>query len=359
VIGLRRRQGKRHLHSAALGFALLWAAAGSGCRATWTPVTLAPPAPLQWPFAPAPARVTYSHALAGLARDAGVASVLQAVAFGRSGNDDRFVLPVAMASDREGRIAVADTGCRCVHLFSPADEAYRRLTGTEQQRLASPVGVAFADDGRLFVADSTGALFAFERSGELRFMRRESGELRWQRPTGLVWSTSRKLLYVVDTLAHSVRAVDAEGDLVFSFGSRGSEPGQLNFPTHVALAPDGEVFVTDALNFRIAIFDGDGRSTGVFGHHGDGSGDLAMPKGIAVDAAGVVYVVDALFDNVQLFDRRGAFLLTVGARGTGFGEFWLPSGAFLDGQGRFHVCDTYNRRIQVFRVENGHAIRPS
>lgn len=329
-----------------------------GCRATWTPRTLTAPAPLQWPFAPAAARVTYLHAFTGLARDASVAGAVRALAIGSGRREGGFVLPVATAQGPEGRVAVADTGCRCVHLYRPGDSTYVQIRGTDKVRLQSPVGVAFA--GRsLFVTDSSGALFAFDADGTLRFAQDSAAEPGWKRPTGIAWDAARARLYVVDTLAHAVRVLDADGRLRGSFGSRGAGAGELNFPTHVAVAPDGDVYVTDALNFRISIFDPSGNAAGSFGRHGDGSGDLAMPKGLAVDANGVVYVVDALFDTVQLFDRRGAFLLAIGGRGTGFGEFWLPSGLALDEQRNLRVCDTYNRRIQVFRVENGHATGPS
>lgn len=316
------------------------------------------PAPLQWPFAPAAARVTYAHAFTGLARRTSVATALQTLAIGGGRSEGGFVLPVSTAQAKDGRVAVADIGCRCVHLYTPADSGYQRLTGDDRNRLQSPVGVAFAGN-RLFVSDSSGSLFAFDADGTLRFVQTAAAEPHWKRPTGIAWDATRNRLYVVDTLAHAVRVLDADGGLRSSLGSRGDGPGELNFPTHLAVAPDGEVFVTDALNFRIAIFDAEGQAAGSFGHHGDGSGDLAMPKGIAVDGNGVIYVVDALFDNVQLFDRRGTFLLTIGSRGTGFGEFWLPSGLSLDEHGNLEVCDTYNRRIQVFRVENAHAIRPS
>jgi DNA-binding beta-propeller fold protein YncE len=344
------RHGKRST-ALRLGVAVVVAIAmAAGCKASWTPITLAPTAALQWPFAPAAARVTYAHALTGLARDTSAGTVLQSVVYGSSRKEGAFVLPVAVATGADGRIAVADTGCACVHFYEPATATYHRLNGSDRERLVSPVGVAFDDTGRLWVSDSSGALFAFDAAGKPRFVLRKAGGEPLRRPTGLAWSTARGLLYVVDTLSHTVHVLDADGESKLAFGGRGSAAGQLNYPTHIAVALRGDVYVTDTMNFRIAIFDADGHSTGSFGHHGDGSGDLAMPKGIAVDTAGVVYVVDAMFDNVQLFDRQGQFLLTVGARGAGFGEFWLPSGVFLDATGNFHVCDTYNRRIQVFRV---------
>lgn len=347
--GARSRAG-----AAALGL-LLALAAGPGCQATWTPATAAPASALQWPYAPAAARVTYVHALSGLSRNRSVGTVVHAVVFGAAEDSDSFIQPVAVAVTGDGHIAVADPGRRCVHFYVPSTGLYQCLSGPEDRKMVSPVGVAFDEAGRLYVSDSVGRVFAFDAAGRFRFALEKAGDQPLQRPTGLAYSPTRKALYVVDTLAHSVRALSGDGALLFSFGGRGSDAGTFNFPTHITRSPAGELYVTDALNFRISIFDEDGRALASFGHHGDGSGDLAMPKGVAVDRDGILYVVDALFDNVQMFNRRGEFLLTVGARGTGFGEFWLPSGAFLTDRGELYVCDTYNRRIQVFRIGSGYA----
>jgi DNA-binding beta-propeller fold protein YncE len=334
---------------------VLAVAAAPGCQATFTPTTVVPASALQWPFAPAPAKVTYGFSLTGIARDRSVGSVLGSLLTGSTEAPGTFLLPVAVTTGSGGRTAVADAGCACVHLYLPAATASLRLSGTDRERMVTPVALAFDDADRLYVSDSAGAVFAFEADGRPRFVQRRAGTRQLERPTGMVWSAAQQTLYVVDTLAHMVHALDGDGNLRFSFGKRGSGEGELNFPTHIARSPSGELFVTDTFNFRVAIFSADGRAAGGFGRHGDGSGDLAMPKGIAVDGDGVVYVVDALFDNVQLFSRRGDFLLTLGARGTGFGEFWLPSGAWLGEQGRLYVCDTHNHRVQVFAIKDGYA----
>lgn len=326
----------------------------SGCASSWALRSAAPDAAMTWPYAPAEPRITYERALTGVTRDTDAGSLLHAIAFGGDdGERDSFLLPVAVAVGPGGRLAVADLGRRCVHLYLPAERRYLRLTGSEPLPMVSPVGLAFDELARLYVSDSAGRVFAYGAAGDLRFALDKAGDRPLQRPTGLVWSPRARVLYVADTLASQIDGFDEQGALALSFGGRGEAPGQLNFPTHLAWAAPGELYVTDAMNFRVQIFDEGGRPVGVFGRHGDGSGDLAMPKGIAVDRRGVVYVVDGLFDNVQLFDRAGSFLLTLGGRGTGFGEFWLPSGAFVDGEDRLYVCDTYNRRIQVFRIVAG------
>jgi len=335
---------------------LLLLGAAAGCASAWKLRTAEAPFPLQWPFAPSPARVTYLRALTGVSSSATVGSALAAVAYGSERAEaNAFVLPVAVATWRDGRMAVADMGRGAVHLVFPRTSRYLRLTGPKTAPMRTPVGLAFDDDGRLFVSDSSSGLYVFGPDGAFLSTIRSVGGTPLGRPTGVAWSPTRRLLYVVDTLAHAIYALDAQGRLVRTIGGRGDGPGQFNFPTHVALTPAGELVVADSLNFRIQILDAEGNFVAAFGHHGDGSGDIAMPKGLAVDANGVLYVADSLFDVVQLFDRGGRFLLTVGRRGTDFGEFWMPSGVFIGDGGLLYVCDTYNHRIQELRIAGGGA----
>jgi DNA-binding beta-propeller fold protein YncE len=323
----------------------------AGCATRWTLRTSEPAVALQWPYQPARAKVTYARSLSGFAPQRGGKGAFHAFVFGREKEDRHaFVLPVAVATGRDGRIAVADLGRRCVHLHIPEGQLYARLDGTQDAKFASPVGVIFDPELNLYVSDSAGRVFSFGPAGEPRFVLRQAGPEALQRPTGLAYSPRRQALYVVDTPAHRIHVFSARGDHLESFGGRGEGEGQFNYPTHIFWAPPGELYVTNSLDFRIDILDESGRPLGSFGHHGDGSGDLAMPKGVAVDRDGVVYVADGLFDNVQLFDRRGAFLLTLGGRGADFGEFWLPAGLFVSERDELYVCDTYNRRIQVFRI---------
>ncbi len=322
----------------------------SGCVSAWTLRTAQPGVSLQWPYQPNAAKITYVESLTGFSEHRRSAAVLKTFVYGKDKEDvNGFILPVAVATGPDGRIAVADMGRRCVHLFVPAGQTYLRLDGSKKEKIGSPVGVIFDDEDRLYVADSAGKVFAFAGDGRHLFTleKTEAGPL--QRPTGLAYSPVTKLVYVVDTLANRVHAMNTRGDVVFSFGERGTGGGGFNFPTHIFWS-SGKLYVADSLNFRISIFDETGKPLSVFGRHGDGSGDLALPKGIAVDKDGIIYVADSMFDNVQLFDDRGEFLLTLGRRGVDFGEMWLPSGIHISDKDELYVCDTYNRRVQVFHI---------
>lgn len=321
-----------------------------GCSTKYSVRALPSPIALQWPYAPARAKATYVQALYGFARSGGSGSIVRAVTGASERETGMFLLPVAVATGRDGRIAVADMGRRCVHLYIPSAKRAMRLQGSGKENMTSPVAVIFDDELRLYLSDSAGRIFVFGSDGSFLSSLRNAGNESLKRPTGLAYNPTQKILYVVDTLANRVYGFNPSGDVVLSFGGRGEETGHFNFPTHIVRSPAGALYVTDSLNFRIQIFDGSGGYLGSFGHHGDGSGDLAMPKGVAVDKDGILYVVDSLLDNVQLFNGDGQFLLTLGRRGSSFGEFWLPSGVFIDERNELYVCDTYNRRIQVFQL---------
>ena len=320
----------------------------AGCSSNYALRTNAPEARLQWPFLPQKAKATYLYTLLGFSESG---SAVKTLVYGRGAKEaNSFILPVAVAVGTDGRMAVADMGRRCVHLYLPAKKRYVRLYGGENTRMSSPVSVVFDDALQIYVSDSAGQILMFESDGTFRSSITRAGAEPLKRPTGLAYSGARKMLFAVDTLAGKVYAFHSGGELAYAFGERGEGNGQFNFPTHIFRSAEGTLYITDSLNFRIAMFDETGAFLGAFGHHGDGSGDLAMPKGVAVDRDGAVYVVDGIFDNVQLFNREGSFLLTIGGRGVDFGEFWLPSGITIDDSGLLYVCDTYNRRVQVFQL---------
>ncbi len=328
------------------------AAMSTGCASKWALSVESPADPPLWRDDSNAVRVRHVETIRGF-KETGTstANILKYIVFGRTDEKNTIMRPVAAATGIDGRIAIADTGCACVHLYNPSEQQYRRIYNAGQEEFRSPVSVVFDDASRLYVSDSVrGDISIFDRAGEYLFSIRNAGDVLLKRPTGLSYASDKKRLYVADTTAHRIYAFTNEGALLFSFGEPGEKEGQFNFPTHIVTAPDGRLYVTDSMNFRVQVFDASGAFLSSFGHHGNGSGDFSMPKGIAVDKAGVIYVVDTLFDNIQMFNLSGGFLFTIGGRGTGHGEFWLPSGVFLDAQNKLYVCDTYNQRVQVFHV---------
>jgi DNA-binding beta-propeller fold protein YncE len=318
-----------------------------GCASRWVMETPPLESQLQWPLPPVKPRVRESRIIQGFKEEN---TTLRTFITGRGEN--LLVQPVAVTEGSDGRIAVADTGCKCVHLYIPGEQKYEKISTAKNKELLSPVAVAFDDELRLYVSDSLlRRIFVYDSKGNYLSSLDRIGGAALKRATGLAYDDVDKVMYVVDTYAHKIYGIGKQAGTSFSFGERGTSDGQFNYPTHIFWSPSmRQLYITDAMNFRIQIFDPSGKFISSFGHHGDGSGDFAMPKGVAVDKAGTVYVVDTLFDNVQLFTWEGSFLLTLGSRGTDAGEFWLPSGIFIDEDDTLYVCDTFNHRIQVFQI---------
>ncbi len=301
---------------------------------------------LYWMEAPRSAKVKHFMSITGFEEKN---SSIRTFLFGRG--KSLLERPVAFASGSDGRFAIADTGARCIHYYVPDQQRYTKLSSLASTDLVSPVSVAFDDELRLYISDSAlGRIFVVDKDGSYLFSISAARGEPLKRPTGLAFDADDKLLFVADTLAHTIYAFNKKGEAVFSFGKRGIKEGEFNFPTHLFWSPAGLLYVTDSMNFRIQVFTNTGKFVTSFGHHGDGSGDFASPKGVAVDKKGVIYVVDMLFDNIQLFNEKGVFLLTLGHQGVEQGEFWLPSGLYMDEKETLYVCDTYNQRVQVFEI---------
>jgi hypothetical protein len=304
-----------------------------------------------WPSPPGAAKAVH---VGSIQRFHQVGHSLSSLLTGKS-ELGRLGQPVAVAVEKDGRMAIADAGRKGIHYYIPAQKTYRFLRQTPAGELQSPVGVAFDGLYNLYVTDSLLAkVFIFDPAGNPKGVIDRAGTGPLGRPTGISFQKPGGRLHVVDTARHQIHVYDTgDGDFDLSYyrsiGSRGTAAGSFNFPSHVTADHRGFILVNDALNFRIQLFQ-NYEHTYSFGRHGNGSGDFAMSKGLAADRWDTIYVVDSLFDAVQLFDRDGRFLLAIGARGIGVGEFWLPSGLFIDARDRLYVCDTYNSRIQIFQL---------
>jgi DNA-binding beta-propeller fold protein YncE len=175
-------------------------------------------------------------------------------------------------------------------------------------------------------------------------------------------------------------------------GGRGSNRGQFDGPTGIAIDPKGNVLVADTNNARIEKFSPTGSFLSSMGIKGTGYGQLGAPNGIAVDQIGNIYVADASKHVVEKlspdgsviaewkgpapgfygprriaigqdesiyvvdqgrtrivkFSSDGQVLTSWGSKGKGDGQFDDPTSVAVDATNRVFVADPINRRIQVF-----------
>lgn len=256
----------------------------------------------------------------------------------------RIVRPSGVAVDG-GVTAIADAAAGVVHVLD-AGAGYRAIRKVGQRRLLAPTAVAVAGE-TLYITDSTARL-AVRVATDGRFLGHLGAPGELSRPTGIAVDARRGRVYVTDTGSHQLVVYDPSGRRLRTVGERGRGPGQFNYPTHVAVGPDGEVAVSDALNFRVQIFTPALEFHHAIGAAGDGPGSFARPKGVAFDSDRHLYVADALFDNIQIFDAGGRLLLAFGSTGVGPGEFRMPTALCIDAHDRVLVADYLGARVAIF-----------
>ncbi len=163
---------------------------------------------------------------------------------------------------------------------------------------------------------------------------------------------------VVDFKNNKVTLLDANGDIVASWGGLGSQTGKFNAPWGVAVDAQGSILIADTFNHRIQRFDRDGNFLSTWGGPGvtkdPGTGKSTQffgPRDIAFDKKGQMLVTDTGNKRIQVFDNDGNFISQFGTEGTQPGQFNEPVGLAVDANGSIFVADTWNKRIQVFSPE--------
>lgn len=261
---------------------------------------------------------------------------------GSEKGNERLLRPFGLAFDENDNLCVTDTAANTVWYFDLKGKKCSRWDKVGSIRFESPVAMV-ARNGTCYVADSALGIIAFNFAGKLLFTITN----HLQRPTGVVVTPDS--LWVADAQRHCIVRFNLAGGFMSEFGRRGTGNGEFNFPTHLALDPEGSLYVTDSLNGRVQVFDSQGQFTGQIGQLGDSPGCFSRPKGVTVDTLGHVYVVDANFDNLQVFARNGQLLLNLGEAGKESGQFWLPAGIASNHQNEIFVADSYNQRVQIFK----------
>src|SRR5215475_14143047 len=122
---------------------------------------------------------------------------------------------------------------------------------------------------------------------------------------------------------HSVRIdpqdnlwyIDAGTNLIIKFDTQkrvqmvlGRRPEPWTWATDVTWGPDGTIFVADGYGkSRIAKFNKEGNLVKSWGERGTGPGDFNTPHSIVIDRQNNLYVADRQNGRIQVFDTEGTF----------------------------------------------------
>jgi hypothetical protein len=141
---------------------------------------------------------------------------------------------------------------------------------------------------------------------------------------------------------HQVFKFSPDGKVLMTLGvagMHGDDQTHFNGPSHVLVAPNGEIWVADGHrggNNRVVKFTKDGK---FIKQIGGGVKDASLERGrfndphhLAMDSRGRLYVSDRGNNRIQVFDQEGT-LISV------WTQFGRPSAIAIDGQDRIYVVD--------------------
>jgi sugar lactone lactonase YvrE len=271
-----------------------------------------------------------------------------------------FRYPTGIVLSNAGDIYVADTENNCIQKLS-SDGTFQIKWGTRGNndgQFKSPEGIAVDSFGNIYVADTGNCRIQKFTSGGT-FLTKwgiyGSDDGQFDHPMdvkvdnfGNVYVVDSDSPMIVNTKNQRIQKFTSDGVFVAKWGIYGSEDGQFNHPSGVAVDLMGNIYVADARNKRIQKFASNGSFLIKWGTSGSGDGQFQIPRGIAIDKSGNVYVADAANNLIQKFTQDGRFLTKWGTRGFGNGQFDYPTGIAVDNAGHIYVADHNNHRIQKF-----------
>ena len=252
-------------------------------------------------------------------------------------------------------------------------------TGTAAQ-FDSPSGLAFDKSGNLYVSDtgnSTIRKITPSRvvstfagvAGTSGFLDGATGSAQFNSPLGIAVAPNGTV-YVADSGNHCIRAIAASSVSTFagSAGNWGSTNGtgtnaMFNGPVGLAFDSRTNLFVADANNDTLRKITPNRAVTtfaGAAGVDGSADGDVTVarfrsPAELVFDQRGNLFVADSFNQTVRKISTNGTVSTvsgTAGLAGTsdgvnGAGKFFNPYGLAIGADGTLFLTDAYNELVRA------------
>ena len=149
--------------------------------------------------------------------------------------------------------------------------------------------------------------------------------------------SNNKLLYVVDGYNHRVQVFNKDDTFAFSFGSRGSNPGQFQFPNRISIDPNNNVLVTDRDANGIHLFTHEGQFIQTINCNNPGAITISPTGYMVTSHGGDDYKIRIWSPTYQMINQ-------LGKKGSEKGGI---NGMAMNSCGTIYVAEGTNNRLQV------------
>ena len=149
-----------------------------------------------------------------------------------------------------------------------------------------------------------------------------------------------------------VSILTPQGVEIRSFGTKGSNIGQLHNAFGVAVDKDDNIYVVDCDNHRVQKFSPDGMFKATVGEYGHHYHQFHSPVGICYNHRdNKLYVADQCNHRIHVLTTELALMRNFGKKGKQNGQFNLPFNVAFDNDNNLYVTDHFNDRVQVLTTD--------
>ena len=242
--------------------------------------------------------------------------------------------PWGIAVGPNGHTFITDYYNQKIHVFDEQRKHIRSFgqKGNGPGQLHYPCGVAVDASGLVYVSnDCNNRIEVLREDGTFI---KQIGVGHLSHPWGV--AIDKKQVYVADNGNKRISIFTLKGQLIRTFGTPASGPGQLASPSSVAIAPNGDLYVTDFNKHRVQVYNSDC----VYQRH-FGEQQLKNPNGILITSDGHVLVADSANNRVVIFNTTGQIICS-------FQVGTWPMGLAINQNGDLFVVLHYDKQVAIF-----------
>jgi hypothetical protein len=261
-----------------------------------------------------PAVLLFAVSVSGCSRPAQTAAAAQAPpppfeyvdTWGSHGDGPgQFDKPIAMASDGESIIYIADAATGFIHKFSPSGEP--RLSFQDDRTNMHPVDLAVDAGAAIYVADGRLGTVAIFFSDGMRHRELRAGTPSPVRESMHIAVDAYGTIYVTAKHPYGLHKFSPALRPAGSWGSATAKESAIDNPSSLAVGPDGLVYLSESAPPQIKIYDNTGTPQRTLSVPADAPD--AQLTGVAVNHK-FIFAVSATHPSVYVWSLDGAYRLT-------------------------------------------------
>ncbi len=208
--------------------------------------------------------------------------------------------------DPERRVWVINDGHHQIHAFSNDGKellltlGIKDETADDASHLGRPQDIAFLRDGSMVVADglTNSRVIKYDRNGKYLMAWGSKGSAEGQfDAVHSIATDNQDRVYVADRNNDRIQVFNANGQHLSTWP-------ELNFPNHILITANQDVWVSDNQPVRIIKFDTNGKRLFSWDAHGNGPGEFGELHEFGVDINGNWYGADNVLGRSQKFTPK-------------------------------------------------------